>query len=181
MPVSLTTRKSPAAAIHSSDAYRTGAFVLVTAIAVILAALAFEYLGGYIPCPLCLQERYAYYAGIPLAFLSLVLLSSERPRSAALLLFLVALMFLANGALGGYHAGAEWKFWPGPDTCGTIQDIGGAGGGVLEKLATTKVIKCDEAQWRFAFLSFAGWNAVISLLLFAAALKAAFAASSHAG
>ena len=163
------------------DAYPAGAFVLVVATAVILAALAFEHIGGYIPCPLCLQERYAYYAGIPLAFLSLVMVSSGRPRTAGLLLFLVALMFLANTGLGGYHAGAEWKFWPGPATCGTIQPIGSTGGGgVLNSLATTKVIKCDEAQWRFAFLSFAGWNAVISLALFMAALKAAFAAASKA-
>ena len=180
MPASTARRMSTAAHL-GSDAYRTGAFVLVTATAVVLAALAFEYIGGYIPCPLCLQERYAYYAGIPLAFLSLVLVSSGRPRTAGLLFFLVALLFLANTAAGGYHAGAEWKFWPGPETCGTIQPIGGAGGaGVLDKLATTKVIRCDEAQWRFAWLSFAGWNAVISLVLFIASLKAAFAASSSA-
>ena len=163
-----------------SDAYPAGAFVLVVATAVILAALAFEHIGGYIPCPLCLQERYAYYAGIPLAFVSLVLVSSGRPRTAGLLFFAVALMFLANAGLGGYHAGAEWKFWPGPATCGTIQPIGSAGGGVLDSLATTKVIKCDEAQWRFAFLSFAGWNAVISIALVTAALKAAFGAASKA-
>ena len=39
--------------------------MLLTAVAVILAALAFEHIGGYTPCPLCLQQRYAYYAGLP--------------------------------------------------------------------------------------------------------------------
>ena len=56
-----------------SPAYRTGGLVLFAAIAVILTALGFQYIGGYAPCPLCLQQRYAYYAGIPLVFLALVL------------------------------------------------------------------------------------------------------------
>ena len=157
-------------------AYRQGAFVLVVATGVILLALAFEHLGGFIPCPLCLQERYAYYAGIPLSFFGLVALSVHRPRLAGLLFAVVAVMFLVNVGVGVYHAGAEWKFWPGPATCGTIQPIGGDSGGVLDKLATTKVIKCDEAQWRFAGLSFAGWNGVVSTLLCWVSAKAAFAA-----
>ena len=103
------TRRSP-----TSAAYRAGGVTLFIAIAVILAALAFQYIGGYIPCPLCLQQRYAYYAGIPLLFAALVLVSVERPRLAALVFFAVALAFLANAFLGTYHAGAEWKFWPGP-------------------------------------------------------------------
>ena len=154
-------------------AYRAGAFVLVTALAVILAALGFEHIGGYIPCPLCLQERYAYYVGIPLTFVALVVLSAHRPALAGLLFGLVALMFLVNAGVGTYHAGAEWKFWPGPAVCGTMQAIGSQGGGLLGKLDAVKVIRCDEAQWRFAGLSFAGWNAVVSLLLAVAAAKAA--------
>src|SRR5262245_33165048 len=92
-----------------SQAYRKGGLVLLVAIAVIAAALAFEHIGGYAPCPLCLQQRYAYYAGIPVLFLALVLLAAERPGLASALFALVALAFLANAGLGIYHAGAEWK------------------------------------------------------------------------
>ena len=159
------------------EAYTNGAFVLILALATIIAAWGFEIIGKYIPCPLCLQQRWAYYAGIPLAFVALVLLSSGKTRMSALLFTLVALAFLANAGLGTYHAGAEWAWWPGPQTCGTMQPIGGTGGpGLLDKLDATKVIKCDEAQWRFAGLSFAGWNVVVSLALAIAALKAALPA-----
>ena len=41
------------------------AIVFAVALATILAALAFEHLGGYAPCPLCLQQRYAYYFAVP--------------------------------------------------------------------------------------------------------------------
>jgi disulfide bond formation protein DsbB len=158
-----------------TQAYRGGAVVLFGAAAVILAALGFEHLGGYLPCPLCLQQRYAYYVGIPLTFLALVFMSSGQARWGQLLFALVAVGFFTNTGLGIYQAGAEWKFWPGPNSCGTLQAIGGAGRGVLETLGTTKVIRCDEAQWRLAGLSFAGWNAVVSLLLALLASKSALA------
>lgn len=152
-----------------SPAYRTGALVLLVAIAVILSALAFEHLGGYPPCPLCLQERWAYYAGIPVLFIALVLLSTGRTTPAALLFALVALGFLVNAGVGTYHAGAEWKFWPGPDTCSGAQSLSTGAGGLFKDLATTRVIRCDEAPWHFLGLSFAGWNAVASLALAAGA------------
>lgn len=165
------------ASARLSSAYMLGASVMVIAIAVIVAALAFEHIGGYVPCPLCLQQRWAYYAGIPTAFIALVLVSSGRAVAGAMLLLLVSLAFLGNAGLGVYQAGAEWKFWPGPASCGTVQAIGSGGtGGLLDQLNTTRVIRCDEASWRMFGLSFAGWNVVVSFVLSVLALKAAFAA-----
>lgn len=159
-----------------SEAYTLGGVVLLVATAIILMALGFEHIGGYLPCPLCLQQRWAYYAGIPATFVAMVLVSGDRPRVAGLIFFAVSLAFLANAGVGVYQSGAEWGWWPGPQACGTVQKIGSVGGGLLDKLNEAKVIRCDEAQWRFAYLSFAGWNAVVSLFLCIAALKAAFAA-----
>jgi disulfide bond formation protein DsbB len=157
-----------------TQAYRTGGLVLLAAIVVIGTALAFEHMGGYSPCPLCLQQRYAYYAGIPALFLALVLVAAERPKLAAIVFAAAALGFLANAGLGVYHAGVEWKFWPGPDTCdaGAVRPLS-TGGGLLKDLATTRVIRCDEAPWHFLGLSFAGWNVVASLLLAAGSTAAA--------
>lgn len=160
-----------------SGAYRAGGASLLLAAVVILTALAFEHFGGYAPCPLCLQERYAYYAGVPALFLALVMLAAGRPRIAAAVLLLVALGFLVNAGLGTYHAGVEWKFWPGPDTCATAtRPLGSGGGGILKDLATTRVIRCDEAPWHFLGLSFAGWNVVASALLAASSIAAAIRA-----
>jgi disulfide bond formation protein DsbB len=93
----------------------------------------------------------------------------------------VALAFLANSGLAIYHSGVEWKFWPGPDTCsqapGALAPIGG--GSLLDNLSKTRVIRCDEASWRFLGLSFAGWNVIGSFVIFIAALQAAFAATSR--
>jgi disulfide bond formation protein DsbB len=147
--------------------------MLFLAIAVILAALAFEVVGGYIPCPLCLQQRWAYYAAIPLLFGGLVLLSAGERSWAALIFLGVAMAFLANAGLGIYQAGAEWKFWPGPATCATAQPIATSAGDLVRTLGSTNVVRCDEAAWRLLGLSFAGWNAVLSTALFAGCLRAA--------
>ncbi len=160
--------------IDRAGAYRIGGVVLLVSLATIVAALGFEHIGGYLPCPLCLQQRYAYYAGVPAAFAALVLLSNEQPRMAAMLFFALALAFLANSGLGIYQAGAEWEFWPGPESCAADQGISSSAEGLLETFDDTKVVSCTDPQWRLFGLSFAGWNAVVSFVLFVGALKAAF-------
>lgn len=141
------------------------AIVFVIAAATILAALAFEHLGGYAPCPLCLKERYAYYFGVPASAVAFVLARSYAPGWARILLLLIALAFLANAVVGVYHAGVEWKFWEGPGACSGGFDLTWGEGGIVD----TPVIRCDEASWRFLWLSFAGWNAVVSAFLAAVA------------
>lgn len=165
--------------VSSSPAYRWGGTALFLATIVILTALVFEHVGGMRPCPLCLQQRWAYYFGIPLTFLALVVLSAGRPGLASMLFAIVGLAFLANAGLAGYHAGVEWEFWPGPETCsGALQPLPKAGN-MLEALQKERVVRCDAAAWRFGGLSFAGWNVVASLMLLIASLKAAFAAREH--
>lgn len=161
------------------SAYRLGAFVLLLAIIGISTALAFEYFGGYAPCPLCLMQRWAYYAAIPVLFIALVLVTAEHPRWAAALFSAVFLAFLANAGLGAYHAGAEWQFWPGPDTCAsTTLPLRASAGTLLEQLAQpAPVVRCDRAAWRLFGLSFAGWNVLLSLAASAASLQAALTAS----
>jgi disulfide bond formation protein DsbB len=157
-------------------AYRLGGLALFIAASSILTALGFQYIGGYQPCMLCLMERYAYYAAIPVLFVAIVLVSGGQRGWAALLFFLVALAFLANAGLGTYHAGAEWKFWPGPSACGGGGGLATSAGSLLKDLEHIHVVRCDEPALVFLGLSFAGWNVVGSLLLMILALRAAFAA-----
>jgi len=135
--------------------------VFVVALATILTVLAFEHLGGYAPCELCLKERYAYYFAVPATLVALFAARYRMSGAARILLVLVALAFMCNAALAVYHAGAEWKWWPGPSTCGGGFDLTWGPGGIVD----TPVIRCDEASGRFLWLSFAGWDAVVSAFL----------------
>jgi disulfide bond formation protein DsbB len=122
------------------------------------------------PCPLCLEQRYAYYLAIPLGVLVALAAARDAPRAVLVGgLVLLAAAALGNAVLGTYHAGVEWKFWQGPTDCtGPIGNLGSAGN-LLERLDTVKVIRCDEVQWRFLGLSLAGYNVLISLLMAAIA------------
>lgn len=157
-----------------TPAYKTGALVLFAAVAVILAALAFEHIGGYKPCELCLQQRWAYYLNIPLLLVALVLLGAHQPKAAGTIFLLCGLAFLANAGLSAYHAGVEWEFWAGPDTCsaGALQALPKSGADLLKSLSRPEVVPCTAAQLRVLGISFAGWNFLASLALLAGTVKA---------
>ena len=140
------------------------AMVFSIALATIVTAHVFERF-GYAPCPLCLQERYAYYFGIPATVIAFFAARTESFPLTRVLLLLVALAFVVNAALGVYHAGVEWKFWPGPVSCSGGTAVEWGQGGVASSIEHPQVVACDKASWRFLGLSFAGWNAVVSGLL----------------
>jgi len=155
--------------------------VLAVAAATILAALGYQHLGGYDPCALCLQQRYAYYLGIPATAVALFLLLQGERKVAALVLLAVGVGFALNAALGVYQAGAEWKFWDPPSTCTTVSELPTLDAKSLTMERTPAL--CGVASWRDPVLglSFAGWNAVISAALLGAALTAAFKAIRKPG
>ena len=126
------------------------------------------------PCPLCLEQRYAYYLMIPLGALIAIAAAREAPRVMLLAgIAILALAAFGNAWLGTYHAGVEWHLWQGPTDCtGPVGNLGSAGS-LLERLDTVKVVRCDEVQLRIAGLSLAGWNVVGSAVLTAYAALAA--------
>jgi disulfide bond formation protein DsbB len=144
--------------------------IAVIAAATLAGAWFFQLVLDIRPCPLCLEQRYAYYLAVPLGALIAFAASRGAPRPLLLAgLAVLALAALANAWLGGYHAGVEWGFWQGPTDCtGPVGNLGSAGN-LLERLDTVKVIRCDEVQWRFLGLSLAGYNVLISLLMAAIA------------
>lgn len=154
--------------IGTNDNISLAAFVVLAVSAATLAgAWAFQLIGGLDPCPMCLVQRWAYYAVIPvcLAILFLRRGSADSTLSRAAL-GLCGLAILAGGVYGAYHAGVEWKWWPGPETCtGTGVFSGDADG--LPDLGAPPVVPCDEAPWRLFGISLAGYNVLISLGLVA--------------
>lgn len=160
----MSRRPTPEALAATPPLQLAAVTVSLGALAALAAAYGFEYLGGYEPCPLCLIERLAYYFAVPAGFLALILAyGGERPAAQALLAA-CALGFLANAGLGVYHSGVEWGWWPGPETCSGADATGFSTGGLAQSLEQARVIRCDQAPWRFLGLSFAGWSTVISLL-----------------
>jgi disulfide bond formation protein DsbB len=150
--------------LEKLDPQKASLAILAIATATLVGAWIFQ-LAGYDPCPLCLQQRWAYYFAIPLS----LLLSVSAPanlKGARRGLYILALVMLGSAIFGAYHAGVEWKWWEGPNTC-----IGDISGGLPD--LSKPVVACNEAALRIVGISLAGWNAIISAALAAIALAGA--------
>lgn len=152
-------------------------WVGVAMMLVIATVLAFEHIGGYIPCALCLKQREPYYAAIPLALIALIVRRSGLPECVSRgLMGVVGLLVLYSLVLAAYHSGVEWMWWEGPSECAAPAGNNSSGidaGSLLDSLAGSKPPACDEAAGRFLGLSFAGWNVVVSAIIAVMAFRAA--------
>ena len=142
--------------------------ILAVSAATILVALAFEHLGGYQPCALCLMQRTPYYLGIPIAALATIAVALRwNVRWPSILFGLFALLMLYNAGLAVYHSGVEWRFWEGPASCAPTVAVGNVED-MLDQLDDHPP-SCTDTAWRFLGLSFAGWNFLIAGFLAALA------------
>jgi disulfide bond formation protein DsbB len=152
---------------------RTPAALLVLAVvAILLAALGFQYLGGVAPCELCYYQRIAYAtAGV----LALLALPADRRPLAAWLLALAGLALLANVGIAGYHVGVEQQWWAGTQGC-TGAEAGSAASveDLRAQIMAAPIVRCDEVAWSLFGISMAGYNIPLSLALGAFAFLAAW-------
>lgn len=146
------------------------AIVVIVGASAICAVYFFQYVLGYPPCPLCFEQRNAFYVSVPLA--ALLWLGANHGASSKVMVAGFAVIVAAmlwNTGLSTYHAGVEWKFWPGPTDCsGPINSLGSTGN-LLKSLQDIRIVRCDEAAWRFLGISLAGYDVLVSLFLAAVA------------
>lgn len=151
--------------------------LLAAAAAAVMLAVAhgFQSFGGYQPCDLCLRQREVYWAAVATGLIGFGLGQTGRrhERTAALIL---GVLFVVGAVVAAYHAGAEWKWWPGPTACGS-QPGGAISEAAMADLFTGARIRgpaCDVAAWRLDGISMAGYNVVISIVLAIISLLVAF-------
>ena len=163
-----------ASILHPLDKKSAGlAFVL--GLAAILGALGSQFIGGLTPCELCLEQRLPYYIGVPAVALAAVSATLRWPPAVTRgLLFAGGLLMAWSLFLAVRHSGVEWGWWAGPTDCGAVAAPADTGGkGVLDAIDAFVPPSCDKAALRVLGLSFAGWNAVASLVLAAVAFRGA--------
>lgn len=149
-----------------------------TAAALLFAVHALESWGGYPPCELCLREREVVWTAFYAALAGLAPCVAA-PRQAwtrawaRVAVVAVAVAFGVGAVLAAYHAGVEWRWWPGPTACTGVNRgpvTAGDVRAVLTGAKTVHMVRCDEAAFRIAGLSLAGWNALASVALALASL-----------
>jgi disulfide bond formation protein DsbB len=143
---------------------RASLLLAVVSAAILLAALALQFLGGLAPCPLCIWQRWPYVALVALGLIGW----RWRPRA---MLSMTALVLLGGAGLAAYHVGIEQGWWALPGGC----IAGGSAESVeeLKRLLAEAPPACDQVGFTFLGLTLAGWNLVASLALAAYATAAA--------
>ncbi len=139
---------------------------LVASVLMLGGAYGFEYIGGLYPCDLCWPQRYAHMAVIIFASFALFL-RKKAPDKWIRFKIMTLFSYAVSVGYSGYHAGVEQKWWEGPDSC-TLQ----AGGDNMsaeqffQDLGSVTFVRCDDIPWDLFGISMAGYNFLISLILF---------------
>ena len=125
----------------------------------LITALIFQSV-GYVPCELCILQRWPHLAAAIIGAV-LIFIDSKLLRWAGALAAGLATAFAI------YHAGVEYQWWKGPVAC-----TGGIDGmlnmstqDLMAQLQSAPVTRCDQPQWYFLGLTMAGWNAICSAIL----------------
>jgi disulfide bond formation protein DsbB len=140
------------------DKLAAGAAFLLALLAIAIA-WGSQLFGGLVPCELCLEQRMAYYYGLPLLFVVLVTWNRLPLPVWYIAVAMVTAIFAWGASMGIFHAGVEWGFWPGPTACTGVGDA--IDFSALDNLQP--VIGCDVVQFRFLGISLAGYNALVCL------------------
>lgn len=135
----------------------------------LISALGFQYIGGLVPCTLCIWQRIPHTLIFTLAAgFFLVKTTSQK----ALLCAIASIIMLTSTLLAFYHVGVEIGVWKGLTSCGMI-DFSGTVAQVEARIAQGSP-DCGTVAWRFLGHSMAAWN-----LFFSAVLTGAWIGMTH--
>jgi len=123
-------------------------------------AYYFQYVVGLAPCDLCFRQRYPHVAAIAAGFLALA--SFAWPRLAIVFALTAIIALFVTASIGIYHVGVEQHWWLGPQACSGRIPAGLSTAELKKFLFSQKMVRCDEAAWKFMDISMAGWNAILS-------------------
>ena len=155
---------------QTDNGFRATAAVTAAAAAILATVFTAEFGFGLLPCALCYVQRVPYVAIVLLG--ALALMPAVDARSRRVVLFHLAALFLLTAGWGAYHAGVEWHWWAGPDTC--VGRVGAVSpDDMLSALSQRGGPMCDEPAFVLFGLSLAGYNALAAAALAAFSVFAA--------
>lgn len=142
---------------------RIPAFILALISAATLASVyASQFIGGLVPCELCLYQRWPWWAALLLCILAMPTILSTNLR--ALLVGLAGLSVLVGAGIAVFHVGVEQHWWPGLASCSAAGQ-NPASFEQMQQMLTQPTASCDEPAWTMLGISMAGYNAILSIVV----------------
>ncbi len=120
-----------------------------------MGAYGFQYLGGLLPCEMCLWQRVPHWVIALGAIAVLALQRLGKTLRARIMLGLCGILALVSAGLALWHVGVEQKWWPSPVGCSVGQGA--------PDFLSMRIAFCDEPQWQLLGISMAGYNFLISV------------------
>ncbi|MGH7103131.1 MAG: disulfide bond formation protein B [Acetobacteraceae bacterium] len=147
--------------------HRSAAILAAIAAAIALIVVhGSERLLGFVPCGLCLLERWPWRAALVLGIVAALI---PRPAGRAVL-GLIVLVLLVSLALGVLHVGVEQHFWPSPlPECNAPVLHGHTFSQILASMPVRPSKPCDAPSYLIPGLplSMAAMNVLYSLVILA--------------
>ena len=128
----------------------------------LLSAFYLEYFHEAFPCDLCITQRWFHALIISYSLIAILILEKNFIADELILIGL-SLIWIASSIAGLYHFGIEMNLWTGPYGCSSSIDFSKD---TLKYLLNKSPIKCDEVMFSIFGLSLAGWNALMSFIMF---------------
>ena len=128
----------------------------------LLSAFYLEYFHDAFPCDLCITQRW-FHALIISYSLIAIFIHEKKFLANKFILIGLSITWIVSSVAGLYHFGIEMNFWSGPDECSSSIDFSKD---LLKYLLNKSPIKCDEVMFKILGLSLAGWNALMSFVMF---------------
>ena len=127
----------------------------------LLGAYFLEFYFSLIPCDLCIKQRIVHSSILILSLLVFPLYTFSKLKF--IMLSILNLLWLGSSILAFYHFGIEKKIWQGFSECSSNLIFNE---NTLDQLLSRKSIRCDETQFELISISLAGWNGILSIIIF---------------
>jgi len=127
----------------------------------LLSAYFMEYYFLLVPCDLCIKQRILHASILILTIL--ILLTYNVFKLKFLMILILNCFWFLSASLAFYHFGIEKKLWQGFSECSSKLTFNE---NTLNQILSKSPIRCDEPQFEIFNISLAGWNGVLSLLIF---------------
>ena len=127
----------------------------------LLGAFFLEFYLSLIPCDLCIKQRIVHASILILSLLIFPLYKFTKLKF--IMLSILNLLWLGSSSLAFYHFGIEKKLWQGFSECSSNLIFNE---NTLDQLLSKSPVRCNETQFELLYISLAGWNGILSIILF---------------
>ena len=133
----------------------------ILSILAIGSALIAEHFFNLVPCEMCLKQRHAYYAIIPL--ISIFYVFNQKNNIWLHSLNEIAILYGLFYAV--WHVGIEQSILPGPTSCSGILSKTNSLQNLKEQISNQSIVSCSDVSWSILGLSAASINSLLLLFI----------------